>query len=546
MLNNSKKESFFFFCLGLLAILIYVGVIATHAVNMPKWDDFPDILRFLDHWLKAESYTDKLSVFFYHTNEHILLVNHVIILGQYYLTGKLNFAWLIYIGNCFYLGSALVLWWHFRHTATSALVFSLLMLMGLSFNPYESTLWAMTAISNQAVIFFAFLTIYFACQAVLQLRLIIAFATLAIFSQSNGFFLLPLIGLVIFFHHRQHLQAWALFCIAIILLYAASFDPASDANAATAIKSLNTQNYLLVFPIFLASLGGMFFPYANLTAFIAACLLGSMILFLILWQFRGKQYPLFVVCIVGFLLMCLASIGFYRGLFAGPSVAFISRYKMYGMYLVAMSVLLSPFCMAAMQRSWRIKYLVVSFAIGCFAASFYLNLPQSKLIDGDLRQSFEYWVEDGDFRRGKGYFIQDSDSYLFAALKNGSWSPMVLVNQNRILNNITPVESCADMTSTEAPPSLHMKLQHVNRNAPAIRVEIQSIASLATDPVYLLLCGKDTSYQVTLPPQANVGVSSTFYLPAPQISPDHYSLRLQHGSDIFVTPDILHRKANTR
>lgn len=545
---KQKKENFLFVFIGLAAILIYGYVIHKHAINMPKWDDFPDILQFMDRWLLANTFSEKCSLFFYHTNEHILLVNHFIILVQYYLLDHIDFRWLIYTGNLFYLGSALILWLPFRNREESAFAFAVLMLTGLTFYAYESTLWAMTALSNQAVIFFSLLTLWYATQASPSLSRIIPLTLVAIFSQSNGFLLLPVVGILFFFFHKKNLAPWLIFSVLIITCYSLLLNPASQQDAQIKWSDIPFHHYGLVLPGFVALFGSTLFNEVNISVFLFSLAIGSAILFLSLKQLVNRQYSPFILSALLFLGLCLASIAFYRGLLGGPSVMFVSRYKMYGIYFLALGLLLSPQWLSLYKTSPGFRNCILLFCLLFFSASFYLNLPKSTLIDGDLRESLEHWVEDGDFRRGKGYFIKDSDSYLFSALHRDIWSPLSLIQPERIIRDITLLDHCPqtnDISLAGTPPLLEVR--HINRNAPGIRVELSSQTFLEESEWLVYLCGDTSHYRLRFRSQKIENrPSPVYYIPAEQIAADKYTIYVEFNHQLLATGGALWRKSHTR
>jgi len=547
MPTNPKRENCFFFCIGMGAILFYSYIIYTHAINMPKWDDFPDILQFMDRWLEANSLAEKFSVFLYHTNEHILLVNHVIILSQYYLMGHLDFRWLIYIGNLFYIGSAFLLWLPFKNKEESALAFAVLMLTAVTFYAYESTLWAMTALSNQAVIFFSLLTLWYATQATVAMSRLIPLTTLAIFSQSNGFFILPLIGVLLFFSDRKKLTPWLIFSILIITIYLVLLNPASHQNPQLEWSDIPLKNYLVTLPAFVAIFGSAIFNEATIFTFMISIFLGLIILLVVFKQMAKHHYPLFVVYALIFFVLCMASIALYRGL-AGPSVIFISRYKMYSIYFLALGLLLNPQWLTLCKAyPWR-RYSLLLFCVLFFSASFYLNLPKSTLIDGHLRESLEYWVEDGDFRRGKGYFVHDSDSYLFAALHRNIWSPLSLIQPERIIRDITSLDTCPDDSNTlPAETIAPFQIKHINRNAPGIRMEFSPDMALNKNEQRVYLCSQNHHYRLRFTvQQKSMGSYPPYYIPAAQIAPGTYNIYIEDHGILRLTNQNLLRKPHTR
>jgi hypothetical protein len=548
MPTNQIKSNALYVCAGLGAIFVYATILYSHAINMPKWDDFPDILQFMDRWLNANTLEEKFSVFFYHTNEHILLVNHFIILAQYYLLGHIDFRWLIYTGNFFYLGSALILWLPFRNKDESAFAFAVIMLTAVSFYAYESTLWAMTAISNQSVIFFSLLTLWYATKSPVSPIRVTLFATLSIFSQSNGFLILPLVGIIFLFSDRKKLPVWLAFSALIIAFYAFMLDPASDQGESIEWGGIPLSHYGMAIPAFVALFGSTLFNEASIPALLVSFALGAAILFLSIKSMLARQHSSFILYALLFLGLCMASIAFYRGLFFGPSVVFISRYKMYAIYFLALGLLLSPqWLKACKDTPWK-RHILLLFCLLFFSASFYLNLPKSTRIDGHLRESLEYWVEDGDFRRGKGYFIKDSDSYLFAALHRGVWSPLSLIESERIIQVVTLSETCPaehGMTAVDITPAFRIK--HINRNAPGIRVEILPEYKAPTTEQLVYLCGDELSYRLhLLPEEISPDVYSIYYIPAAHIAPGNYQIIAQIDGRLRLTNQFFLRKPHTR
>jgi len=538
---NRKTQDLFFYLTGLCAVAIYSIVIYQHAYNIPKWDDFPDILRFLDRWLAASSFPEKFSIFISQTNEHILLVNHLIILFQYYLIGHINFAWLIYIGNIFYIGSSLALWLFFKNHSERAFCFAIIMLCGVSFYSYESTLWAMTALSNQAVILFSFLAIYVISRPIKSIALAMLLSCLAVFSQSNGIFVLLVIGAYFYFlKDWLKLKQWSFFSVLIIGLYAYWFNPASQQNISlpSVLHQLPLQNYLLTLPAFLVYMGGSSVIKMTLFSIVVSLLLGIGIITIFFIQLKRKLYPTEILLIIAFILLSVLSIASYRGLVAGPQVAFVSRYKMYSACFLITGVLLSPVFIKKIQDSLRWKAGVLSVSLFYFAWSFPANLAEAKIIDGDLFQSLQRWVEDGDFRRGRGYFVKDADSYLFAALKNKTYTPIVLLRPEMIIKKVDLLSACPVMNESQnMQTTTEVLITHKNPNAAGIKITRQSGDQI---PLSIVLCSDSHFYTFDIPFQNktnNENDESVFYIQRENILPGTYAAWIKK-SDLFYRIEV--------
>jgi hypothetical protein len=535
----------FFYLIGIFAITLYSLVIYKHAINIPKWDDFPEILQFLDRWLSAETASGKFSAFVSQTNEHILLVNHLIILAQYYLIGHINFAWLIYIGNIFYIGSALILWLFFKEHAERAFCFAVLMLCGVTFYSYDSTLWAMTAISNQAVIFFSFLAIY-AVSERKNISIIMLLSVLAAFSQSNGLIILFVIGIYFFIGKEWlNLQKWLVFTFVVIGLYAHWFHPSTEPEQSviSVLQQLPLRNYLLTAPVFLAYFGGSVFTSLTIMTLAISFVIGTLIIALSSWQLQRNLFPKPVLMALGFLLLSILSIAAYRGLFIGPQVIFVSRYKMYGAYFLALGVFLSPLFILNVQNSIARKTGILSASMLYFFWSFPANFPQQKVIDSDLYQSMLWWIEDGDLRRARGFFIRNTDAYLFAGLKNKSYTPMVLLPQENIIQHIEDIHSCPIEYNDTAIITTDFKISHENPNAAAIKL-ISSFENSA--PLTVTLCSAQQSYQFEMGATKNTANQSDYFISRNAIAPGTYRVWLKTDHTYYRLENPFLNKAATR
>jgi hypothetical protein len=539
--------------MGVMAVAIYGCVVYRHADNIPKWDDFPDILQFLDRWLAAKSVAEKLSVLVIQTNEHILLVNHLVILCQYYAIGHLNFAWLIYIGNLFYLGSSLTLWSFYRSSAQRAFCFAIVMLTGVSFYPCESTLWAMTALSNQAVILFSLLAIYAITRKSASLLLAMLLAGLAVFSQSNGLLVLPIIAFYLASAKaRDKLLAWCFFSAGLVALYVNWFSPASqqDSSLITVLHQLPWRSFALAIPTFFASFGSTMFTQTDALSATLAFFIGCAVFSMICMQAIRRQYDLPVALALGFLVLSLLSLAAYRGLIGGLAIAFISRYKMYGAYVLTAGVLLSPVLQEKFRTSLRWQLSILSIAILYFAWSFPANLPQSQLIDGDLYGSLQRWVEDGDLRRARGFFVPDADSYLFTAVKNGTYSPLVLISEKQIINKVQALEECPlpNSTTESAGTEPPLKIIHKNPNALGIKIIVHPDTLHVSAPQVVTLCSEQHSYQFTIPARASSTETkeNVLYIPREKIAAGKYSVLFALDHQTFALNEPFVNKPATR
>ena len=532
------------YLVGVAAVICYAVVIATHVFNMPKWDDYPEILDFMQRWLASSTPLEQMQVLFSRTNEHVLLVNHLLTLVEYYLLGRIDFTGLVTIGNVIFIASACALWLLVRRDKHDSFAFMLVMLLCVNFYTYDSLLWAMTSISNQAVILFAWLAILLATRQA-PLGSVMLMSTLAILSQSNGMFILPVLGVWFYQQHkRSHLLAWLVYSVAIVAVYIMCY-LLKQPESSTAVETLHIPplHYFAMLPAFVAYFGAVIFSKASMLSFTLAFIVGGAILFLLAQGLRKKIYSDAQTLAIGFILLCVASIVAYRGLAIGPAVIFTSRYKMYGSALIAIVVL------AALRRNPDTHNPRQSMAALCIALAFYGwsfidNLPQQEIIDGDLHASLQRWIVDGDLRRGRGFFTRNADGYLFASVKNGTYNPLVLLPQPHILQ-AKRSDTCPAPTASTLADGASINISHRNPNA--VGIVIQS--TLATEST-LWLCADSSNYQIAVPVMLTHATSDQqtldYVVPREQIAAGNYTVLLQQANVVSRHPDMFINKPNTR
>ena len=148
-------------CLCLLLVVLCLGygetVFFHFALNAGQADDFVDALWFFEIFRSQPDLWGKLAVLPLPNHEHITVFNHLVYLCHYWLFGEINFFHYMVIGQLIVMLCCLVLADWLK--ATVGWWYALALSFGLFFNLFywHASYWAMTALSNQAVILFALL-----------------------------------------------------------------------------------------------------------------------------------------------------------------------------------------------------------------------------------------------------------------------------------------------------------------------------------------------------------------------------------------------------
>jgi hypothetical protein len=344
--------------------------------NIPWFDEYENIPYFLDRFLNADSFVDRMAALLRPNNEHRVLYARLVVLGQYWLTGGLNFAGLMLWGN---LGLVLIFWLLYkalrraddpsadaltpRPLGNKALIGMLpVPLLLFTAQNYLLTFTAIYTLQYLAIIVLVVLTFYvLATDRPLHFGLALGLGLLSTFSMGNGLLLWPAGAIMLLVQRR-----WIPLAIWLVVggvggyLYFLGY-PVQQGNA-------NGFAYVLDHPVqtlsgFLIFAGSVFDLFPILTIEPRSYLPFVMGLVLIAglayWVLKTvvriqKNTSFFDVFVLGCVLFVLANIGliavfrirFYFGM------VLHSSYRTYSLVLWSLAVVL---LFSRLHESLRIR-----------------------------------------------------------------------------------------------------------------------------------------------------------------------------------------------
>lgn len=161
-----------------------------YAVNVPSWDDFDAILGYL-----STPWQERLTALFHQHNEHRIVMTRLIADLSNTMLGSVNFKAIALIGNGFLIGVLVLLARELRRDrgsvnyipVVSAIVFLPLAWLNMA--------WATTGVQNNAIHFFAFLSIavFFSSRKMSYRLIAIGSVLCATLTSASGLFVLPAI-----------------------------------------------------------------------------------------------------------------------------------------------------------------------------------------------------------------------------------------------------------------------------------------------------------------------------------------------------------------
>lgn len=449
-----------------LAIVCYATLVVAYSDKLPKYDDLHDAFGFFIEYHKADSLWQKLQSLFYPNNEHITLFNHLIYLLQVNTLGELDFQQLVWLGNIIIIATALLA---SRLPQPRLPYLSFIIIAGyLSLSFWDSSFKAMTALSNQAVIFFALLSLLLAERKYWGLSVCAAVA--CHFSQSNGILIWPLLILMALFETDYRykkitfIAAVATLSIALYYISLAYYKKLIELNLPGSLKTPDVS-FELIWQMLAAK------PLLPLHAFInfigsawvtpqysiLCTAIGAVLLFMCGASFFLQRRLLLekraLFLFLGFLVASMALIAATRA-FAYQDVLSInvSRYKMYPLLFSLLTLTL--YLPKLEQRAVPlISAAVISLLTLSALPGALINIQQQTL---GIRNSLLYWIVDGDFRRFEAFHIHHADLLYFHAEYLGVWDPYRSAGVTPLRLEPTQ-QSCA---TAEQLPFCSFQLQH--------------------------------------------------------------------------------------
>ncbi len=228
--GQPRRVNFWLVLAIFLPLVAAFGVLYRQRLSVPYHDDYGVILSFANEYEQLHGFTAKaLDIATKQTNDYKLGLVHFVVAIELGLTGRLNFAFLVTLGNVCLLAIACLLWRVYRREGIplnqQLLEFVPISLLLFSLTYWETVNWAMAGLQNFSVILFSLLAIYFLVPREMKSRgaPILLFgcmsAILAAFSSANGFLLAP-VGLLLLLRRRAFVAS-AVWCISFVLPIAA-------------------------------------------------------------------------------------------------------------------------------------------------------------------------------------------------------------------------------------------------------------------------------------------------------------------------------------
>ena len=391
-------------------IFLYYFFIFICSRNAPFGDDYY-LLNFVNHTVSSNEYEKILSDLFSQHNEHRIVTTRIFFLLDYYLFGSINFIRLNLVGNLF---QALTFYYIFKLFNINSLIIKdrsrkyLVTFTGIiffSFSSAETALSTMASLSNYSVITLMVMCLYYSTlTGIINLIILIALLTIAVFTQGNGL-VIPLIIALSFLFKKNYAKFLfiAMYSCLIISLY--FYDYKTPKNHSDPLLVISHLSTILIFTISFVgnALGFAGSHYPLLTNF-ALCLtlpfglLICYITFKLLLNIDMNNYNnllwINVFVIATSLLTALSRYSF------GLSQSMVPRYHMYSIIAIVSTILIissnqkfaiqeTPKISNYLMISAKLYYILTLFCLMYFYFIVYAPEKEKGYIHANYKESLE-------------------------------------------------------------------------------------------------------------------------------------------------------------
>ena len=427
-----KEERSKIACILLVAIPIvtYFCYIFLYSPNAPWFDDVHDIIEFMVLFHQQESFFGQYQMLFRRHNESRMVYSHIVYLLQYSIVGQLNFTYLTIIANLALLAGFITHIVQIKGSPNKAFIAAGCSLLTFQLTSQYIMTWAMST-SFVGVYFFAYISFIFMHKNTLKNTLIAAaFGCLAIYTNANGFIVLPAVMLTQAFcifsdknslqtrEKSQYLLLYSMILSLSLYLYffntRLSYGFLDKLLDQLPFYSSVLQNYLFL-------LGSAY----SFQHYILGVVLGGISVFLIVWLLYKRYYLVRpdLMSFMFFTLGSLAVIAIVRGQDGKPGSVMITYYFLLSVHLwVCLFIAYSELYLARLKGVWERAPLVIIICLcALWAYSYGVN---TAIIQKDCISKKTYiYQRNIDMQDGSYEPRYSGDKFVLMSINKGYINP---------------------------------------------------------------------------------------------------------------------------
>ncbi|MDR0419163.1 MAG: hypothetical protein LBH34_02995, partial [Prevotellaceae bacterium] len=316
---------------SILFFLLYFSIVFRNIINIPEYDDYDALLKFLSDFTLKSSFLEKFEILFSQHGEHRILFTRLIVAIGYLITGGINLSVIVAISNLLFIGIGVVFCLLIKRHKDIYIFASSAVFILFNGQNFESSTWSMVGLANIGTLLLAMLSIYLTLQnkkSYFIVGIILSFFTT--FSNGNGILLLPTLILAFILQRKKKELIYTIIIFGItIIVYFFNFQK-SISNISDIISNLP----ILIFNFFNFVGCNLWIPSLKIIPF----LYGLFIVFTYVFAFFSKLYKKNIIwfALFTFMLLSAAAVAVYR---LNPEEMGPLRYRIYGSMFTVLTLM---------------------------------------------------------------------------------------------------------------------------------------------------------------------------------------------------------------
>lgn len=221
IIENLKSKQLYW-GVSILFFLLYFSIVAQNIINIPEYDDYDALLKFLSDFTLQPSFLEKFKFLFSQHGEHRILFTRLTVVIGYLITGSINLSVIVIISNLLFIGIGVVFGILIKHYEDVFIFVPLIIFTLFNGQNFESSTWPMVGLANIGTLLLAMLSIYLTLQNKKSYFIAgIILSVFTTFSNGNGILLLPtfIFAFILQKKKKELIYATIILSIAIIIYF---------------------------------------------------------------------------------------------------------------------------------------------------------------------------------------------------------------------------------------------------------------------------------------------------------------------------------------
>jgi hypothetical protein len=458
MHNTTTRQALFWLAMA-TPVAIHFSLLAFHAVNAPRLDDFSEVLTFLPDFYASNSWQEKMRAFFAVYQDHRYGVTHLFNL----LTSGINFREYVLWGNTLLIGYCALVWHCLRqHPLQKTLTLSALLLI-FNLHAWTGMYWAsilLTSLGSLPVALGCFMLV---CG---DKRLLPAAAIAALcltYTLGNGILVWPLALVYCLLENRQKQRPvfdwralfWLMAGITVASCYFSEFNffnrEGQGGTSATSLLSRSLDNAPAIILGFFSLAGSLLLHYSGQTdwrIYVSACigLMECLAISILVWRGALREKPALLM-LLAFVLLTMLAIATARSSVINLGQSLQGHYKLYTSTLTLLLVIAHIDWLYQHKPLQAIKLANIYAGIAAllYVAALFLFRHDIPQYHKELATDTRNWLYSNNLQRTETrLFVKNPNAKLLRAAKGGYYDPWSLITADQKPAHTEKLENCRD------------------------------------------------------------------------------------------------------